>query len=77
MLWLIVSGVETVPPKAEESSMSLSEFRLVRKEWLEWMQRDQAAQGSIKGACEDLQLPYVVDWKSLQEMWARLKKVHQ
>ena len=41
------------------------------------MQQDQAAQGSIKGACEDLQLPYVVNCKSSQEMWARLKKVHQ
>ena len=41
------------------------------------MQQDQAAQSSIKGACEDLQLPYVVNCKSSQEMWARLEKVHQ
>lgn len=77
MLWLIVSGIETVPPKAEESSMSPSEFWLMRKEWLEWMQQGQVAQGSIKGAYKDSQLPYVVDCKSSQEMWARLKKVHQ
>jgi hypothetical protein len=37
---------------------------------------DEAAQGVMKGACEDSQLPHVKDCTSAKEMWDILKKVH-
>jgi len=33
--------------------------------------------GYIKGACEDVQLPYVIKSKTSMEMWKWLKMVHQ
>jgi hypothetical protein len=35
------------------------------------------AMGYIKGACDDTQLPYIVESPTLKEMWEQLKTVHQ
>jgi hypothetical protein len=45
------------------------------KDHLDCLLRDEAAQGVIKGACEDSQLPHIKDCKSAKEMWDTLKKV--
>lgn len=55
--WLIVNGDEESPGKPDSSVLSDQEFKTARKEWIDWLSRDQAVMGSIKGACEDTQLP--------------------
>jgi len=79
LYWLIVTGDEEAPEKPDESSLlvTATQRKAAKKEWIEWLSRDQAAMGYIKGACEDAQLPYVIECKTSKEMWARLKTVHQ
>jgi hypothetical protein len=47
-----------------------------KREYLDWLLRDEAAQGIMKGACKNSQLPYVKNCKSAKDMWDTLKKVH-
>jgi hypothetical protein len=56
-----------------------SEIKIAKRERLEWMLRDQAAMGNIKGACEASQLQFLEkeSVKSAKDMWQELKKVHQ
>jgi hypothetical protein len=78
-LWLIVKGTETclpAPPATRPTAQTVSEYKAERKDYLDWLLRDEAAQGVMKGACEDSQLPYVKDCESAKEMWDTLKKVH-
>ena len=75
-LWLIITGDESCPPEAAPTA-SDAEMRAIRKERLEWMLRDQAAMGNIKGACEESQLPFIETVTTSKEMWEELKKVHQ
>jgi hypothetical protein len=79
LYWLIVTGDEEVPENPNESSLLVTDAqkKAVKKEWIKWLLRDQAMMGYIKGACEDVQLPYIVECKTLKEMWAKLKTVHQ
>jgi hypothetical protein len=79
LYWLIVTGDEEMLEKLDESSLLTTDAqrKAVKKEWIKWLSRDQAVMGYIKGACEDAQLPYVVKCKTLKEMWAQLKTVHQ
>ena len=76
MLWLVVNGTETKPPKPEEDNMNASEYRTARQEWMEWMQKDKAAMGSILAACNDSQQAFILQCVSSKGMWAKLKKVH-
>ena len=78
-LWLIVKGTETcplAPPAARPATMSATEYKAERKENLDWLLRDEAAQGVMKGACEDSQLPHVKSCSTAKEMWDTLEKVH-
>jgi hypothetical protein len=78
-LWLIVKGTETCPPTpadAKPATTTFTEYKAERKEHLNWLLRDEAAQGVMKGACEDSQLPHVKDCMSAKDLWDTLKKVH-
>jgi len=77
-LWLVVTGDEDCPPEADAKATD-AEKRSAKKDRLEWMLRDQAAMGNIKGACENSQLPFIekATIVTSQLMWEELKKVHQ
>ena len=78
MLWLIITGDKDKVSKPDSAVVTKPiEFKTAKKEWIDWLSRDQVAMGCIKGACEDSQLPYIVECKNLKEMWARLKTMHQ
>jgi hypothetical protein len=76
MLWLIVNETDTKSPKPKEATMGASEFRTARREWIEWIKKDEAVMGSILAACEDLQHAFILHCESSALMWAALKKVH-
>jgi hypothetical protein len=76
---LIVKGTEICPPAppvTRPTAQTISEHKAERKDHLDWLLRDEAAQGVMKGACEDSQLPHVKGCTSVKEMWDTLKKVH-
>ena len=77
--WLIITGDEEAPEKPNSASIlhMAAQLKTMKKEWLEWLSKDQAAMGYIKGACKDSQLPYVVGCQTSKDMWERLKTVHQ
>jgi hypothetical protein len=78
-LWLVVKGIEICPiaPTATISAgQPAAEYKAEKREYLDWLLRDEAAQGVMMGACENSQLPYVKNCKSAKEMWDTLKKVH-
>ena len=77
-LWLVVNGTETCPaaPPATKGTMSLAEFKAEKKDYLDWLLRDEAAKGAMKGACEDSQLPHVKGSKTSKDMWDALRTVH-
>jgi hypothetical protein len=78
-LRLIVKGTEICPPAppvTRSTAQTISEYKAERKDYLDWLFRDEAAQGVMKGACKDSQLPHVKDCTSAKEMWDTLKKVH-
>ena len=71
MLWLIVTGDEDEVSKPDSAVVAkAAEYKAAKKEWIDWLSRDQAAMGCIKGACEDSQLPYIVECETSKEMWA-------
>ena len=72
-------GDKEVPEKPDESSLLMTDAQkmAVKKEWIVWLSGDQAVMGCIKAACEDVQLPSIIECKALKEMWAQLKTVHQ
>jgi hypothetical protein len=76
MLWLVVNGTDTKPPKPEEENMNASDYKTARREWMEWMQKDKAAMGSILSAYEDSQHTFILQCVLSKGMWAELKKVH-
>jgi hypothetical protein len=78
-LWLVVKGTEicpTAPTATISAGQTAVEYKAEKKEYLDWLLRDEAAQGVMKGACNNLQLPYVKNCKSAKDMWDTLKKVH-
>jgi hypothetical protein len=78
-LWLRVKGTEICPPEplvTRPTAQTISEHKAEKKDHLDWLLRDEATQGVMKGACEDSQPPHVKDCKSVKEMWDTLKKVH-
>jgi len=77
--WLIVTGDEEALEKPNSASVlhTTAQLKTMKKEWLEWLSKDQVAMGYMKGACEDSQLPYVVRCQTLKDMWEQLKTVHQ
>jgi hypothetical protein len=77
--WLIITGDEEVLEKPNSASVlhMTAQLKTMKKEWLEWLSKDQAAMGYIKEAYEDSQLPYIVKCLTLEDMWERLKTVHQ
>jgi hypothetical protein len=79
LFWLIITGDEEAPEKPDEPSLLITDAKkkAAKKEWIEWLSSDQDAMGYIKGACEDSQLPYVIESKTSKEMWEQLKTVHQ
>jgi len=68
--WLIVMGNEEVPEKPDPASIlhTMAQLKTMKKEWLELLSRDQAAMGYMKEACEDSQLPYVVECQTSKDM---------
>ena len=78
-LWLVVNGTETcpaAPPAIKPTTMLLADYKTEKKDNLDWMLRDEAAKGLMKGACKDSQLPHVKDAKNSKDMWDALRKVH-
>jgi hypothetical protein len=53
-----------------------TEYKAECKEHLNWLLRDEAAQGGMKSACKDSQLPHVKDCTSAKHMWDILRKIH-
>jgi hypothetical protein len=53
-----------------------AEYKAKCKEHLDWLLRDEAAQGIMKSACEGSQLPHVKDSMSMKDMWNTLKRIH-
>lgn len=77
--WLIVTGDEEKPTKPEKTcpeDVKPADWKAERKEYLDWLQRDQAAMGLMKGAMEPSQLPHVQSCESAKDMWDTLKRVH-
>jgi hypothetical protein len=56
------------PPVTQPTAQTIPEYKAERKDHLNWLLRDEAAQGVIKGACEDSQLSHVKDCTSAKEM---------
>jgi hypothetical protein len=78
-LWLVVKGTEicpTAPTATISAGQTAAEYKAEKKEYLDWLLRNEAAQGIMKGACKNSQLPYVKNCKSAKDMWDTLKKVH-
>jgi hypothetical protein len=65
-LWLIVSGREHCPAQPADvkpQSLLVAEWKLEKKEYLDWLLRDEAAQGLMKGAAESSQWLHVTSVK--------------
>jgi hypothetical protein len=78
-LWLIVKGTEMcspAPPAKRPMTTTAAEYKAECKEHLDWLLRDEAAQGVMKSACEGSQLPHVKDCTSAKDMWNTLKRIH-
>jgi hypothetical protein len=78
-LCLVVKGIEicpTAPTTTISAGQTAAEYKAEKREYLDWLLRDEAAQGVMTGACENSQLPYVKNCKSAKDMWDTLKKVH-
>jgi len=79
-LWLIVNGTETCPQKPDDKkpdNVSMADWKVEMREYIEWMSRDEVAQGLMRGAVEESQWPHVTASKTSKEMWDDWKKVHQ
>ena len=79
-LWLIVTGDEPCPKKHSDTQplepTVLTAWKVTNKEWLDWLLRDQAAQGLMKGVAEPSQWPHIVQTKTGKEMWDAWKKMY-
>ena len=77
-LWLIVTGDEPCPEKHSDTQptepTALTAWKVTKKEWLDWLLRDQAAQGLMKGAVELSQWPHIA--QTVKEMWDAWKKMY-
>ena len=56
--------------------MSAAEYKTEKKEHLEWLLRDQTAQGLMKSTAENTQWPHVRGKKTSEEMWDAWKALH-
>jgi hypothetical protein len=55
-LWLVVKGTEVgpmVPSDAPAEGVTAAEHKALRKEYIIWVSRDEAAQGLMGGASEE------------------------
>ena len=78
-LWLVVTGEEFSPEKPAETkpdSISAVDYKAEQKEYLEWLLKDQAAQGLMKSMAKNTQWPHVKGKKTLKEMWDAWKALH-
>ena len=77
-LWLIVDKRETCSPEPDKMppSTKVVEWKVERKEYLDWYLQDEAAQGFMKGVTESLQWLHVSQCKTVKDMWDMWKKVH-
>ena len=57
-LWLIVNGIETCP-QAPSLKTRTADAKAEKREYLDWLLHDQAAQGLMKGAMESSQWPHI------------------
>jgi hypothetical protein len=79
-LWLIVSGIETCPPKhktqpSDIDSKEYLEWKRDRKEYLDWMNKSQKAVGILKSSMSPEVIVYVRDNEDDPvKIWATLKK---
>jgi hypothetical protein len=70
-LWLVVKGIEicpTAPTATISAGQTAAEYKAEKREYLDWLLRDEVAQGVMTGACENLQLPYVKNCKSAKDI---------
>jgi hypothetical protein len=77
--WLLLKGTEscpTEPTTTKPAAQTLSEYKADKKECIDWLLCDEAAQGVIKGACEDSHLPHIKNCTTSKELWEALRKVH-
>ena len=68
-LWLIVSGMETCPALPTGAAAATAEGKLEKKEHLNWLLCDQAAQRLMKGATESSQWPHISKATTAMQMW--------
>jgi hypothetical protein len=71
-LWLIISGREPCPEVLGDTKpqlMMVAEWKQEKKEYMDWLLRDKAAQGFMKGAVESSQWLHITSAKMLKEMW--------
>jgi hypothetical protein len=79
-LWLIVSGIETCPPKhgtqpSDINSKEYLEWKRDRKEYLDWMNKSQKAVGILKSSMSPEVIVYVRDNEDDPvKIWDTLKK---
>ena len=64
------------PAEMKPDSMSAADHKTKWKEHLEWLLRDQVAQGLMKSAAKNTQWPHVKGKKTLKEMWNAWKALH-
>jgi len=79
-LWLVVSGDETKPTAPADAKPTqadeLTAWKADRKEYLDWLQKDQAAQGLMKGASDPAQWPHISTATTSKEMWEAWEKLY-
>src|ERR1700731_4447206 len=79
-LWLVVKGTETCPPGPDAApaiAIPDDERKVRIRDYLDWVSRDEAAQGLMRGTTNETQWPHVVDCTTSKEMWDSWKRVHQ
>ncbi|KAF8585982.1 hypothetical protein K439DRAFT_1615554 [Ramaria rubella] len=71
-LWLIVSGDEEAPSKPlkeKPESTSGPDWKNLKKEYWDWLLKDQAAQGLLKGSAESTQWAHLGKADTSMAMW--------
>src|ERR1700731_4514229 len=76
-LWLVVKGTETCPPGPDIAPTVTIPDKAHIRDHLDWVSRDEAAQGLMRGATDETQWPHIVNCTTSKEMWDSWKQVHQ
>ncbi|CDO72101.1 hypothetical protein BN946_scf184962.g44 [Trametes cinnabarina] len=80
MLWRIIDGSELEPAKPKGTSPSdpttAKAWKAMQKEYMDWLLRDDTAQGTMLIAADKSAQTHIVDCKNAKEMWDTWKKVY-